>query len=101
MYAAEDTVPVVESLPAKAASAVPKRLLETLELKDDPEPVFCRQGNSNWLNAEPHYNMRYLTGDALLEAETRSRKIQRTARIRNLDPVKIVSLKLHEGLGQW
>jgi len=38
--------------------------------------------------AKPHYNMRCLTGDAFLEAETRSRKIRRTAQIRNLDLVK-------------
>ena len=38
IYSAEDTVPVVESTPVKVASGVPKRLLEILELKDDPEP---------------------------------------------------------------
>jgi len=99
MYSAEDTMPVVESRPVKVASAVPKRLLETLELKDDPEPGVPPPAELKVVDdiyAEPHYNMRFLTGDALLEAETRSRKIQRTAQIRNLDLVKIVPLKPHE-----
>jgi len=99
MYSAEDVVPVVESPPANVASAAPERLLETLELKDDPEPGVPPPAELKVIEdiyAEPHYNMRHLTRDALFEAETRSRNVQRTAQTPNLDLVKIVPLKPHE-----
>jgi len=87
MYSAEDIALVVEFPPATVASVVPKRLLETLELEDDPKPGVPPPAELKVVDdiyAEPHYNMCYLTGDALLEAETRSHKIRRTAQIRNL-----------------
>jgi hypothetical protein len=101
MYSAEDTLPVVESPPVRVASAVPKRLRETLGLKDDLEPGVPPPAELKVVDdiyAEPHYNMRYLTKDALLEAETRSRKIRRAAQMRNLDLVNVVPLKPHEHL---
>lgn len=38
MHSSEDAVPIVEPHLVKVASAVPRRLLEALELKNDPEP---------------------------------------------------------------
>jgi hypothetical protein len=98
MCLAEYMVPVVEFPPVKVASSVPKRLVETLELRHDPEPGVHPPAELKVVDniyTEPHYNTHYLTKDALLEAETCSHKIRRTAQMWNLDLVKIVPLKPH------
>ena len=87
--------PIVKHSAVEVASAIPKRLLE---LKSDPEFVTRRAEFKlvDDIDAEPNYHIDWLTDDALDEAQNRSRRIKRTARIRNLDLVKIVPLKAHE-----
>jgi hypothetical protein len=86
-------LPVVE-----AASAVPKRLRKLLELQNDSELAIPQTELKlvDDIDIEPNYHIEWLTDDARQEAQSRSRKIQRTARIRSLDLAKITPLKAHE-----
>lgn len=84
-------------LHTKVALAIPKRLLELLEAERDTESTpQIELKEVDDIYAEPNYHVEWLTEDALAEARSRSCKIKRTARIRNLDLVKVVPLKAHE-----
>ena len=92
-----EITPIIKHPTIEVASAIPKRLSPLLELKN--EEFVTRRAELKLvddIDAEPNYHIDWLTDDALDEAQNRSRRIKRTARIRNLDLVKVVPLKAHE-----
>jgi hypothetical protein len=94
----DDTLLCIRSPVVKVASVVPKCLRKLLELENDSEFVAPQTELKlvNDIDIEPNYHVEWLTDDAREEAQSRSRKIQCTARIRSLDLAKVIPLKAHE-----
>jgi hypothetical protein len=82
------------------ASAIPRRVYVALEEEkaetSTPEPLKISPQSIDDLDEIENYNTQWLTPRALGEAKSRSRKIQRTARMRALDLAKVIPLKAHE-----
>ena len=93
-------LPTCATLSTFVVSAIPRRVYDALqEEKADaftPEPLQITPGSIDDLDEIVNFNVRWLTSRALAEAKSRSRKVQRTARMRGLDLAKIVPLKAHE-----
>ena len=86
--------------PTFVASSIPRQVYIMLEeekvYSSTPELPQIALESINDIDDIGDYNVRSLTAHALTEAKSRSRKIQRTARMRQLDLVKVVPLKAHE-----
>ena len=102
-YSHEDDGPAVPACTppsAFVASAIPRpvyvALGEEKAYTSDPEPLPIAPESIDDIDEIENYNVQWLTLRALGEAKSRSRKIQRTARMRALDLVKVIPLKAHE-----
>ena len=81
-------------------SAVPRRACIVLEEENaytsTPEALQIAPESIDDIDEIENYNAEWLTPRALEEAKSRSRKIQRAARMRALDLAKVIPLKAHE-----
>ena len=82
------------------APAIPRRVYVSLgeekAYTSNPEPLQIAPESIDDVDEIENYNVQWLTLRALGEAKSRSRKIQRTARMRALDLAKATPLKAHQ-----